>query len=92
MNRRKLKGLNLTSFGRTATIVRQWSNVNDFSYFDICRSDCANSGLTSVARSLDINLDLTETEVVGYLSTVGGCCLCCIRGVLFRALEIHLTS
>ena len=66
-------------------------DVDDFGHLDVGSVDSADSGLTAITGTLDVDLDLSETEVVGYFGTVGGCCLCRIRGVLFGAFEVHLT-
>lgn len=83
--------LNLTTLWGAATIMRQRRDVYYLRDLDAGGMDCADSGLTSITRTLDVDLDLAETEVEGNFGTVGGCCLCRVGSILLVTPEIHLT-
>ena len=72
--------------------MRKRSNVYDFRYFNTCTVDSSDSRLTSVTRSLYEYFYFSQTKIVSYFCTILSCHLGCIRSVLFRTSESHLTS
>ena len=79
-----------TALGRTASVVGQRSNVDNFGHFDTSSVDGADCRFASVAGTFDIGFYLAETEVVGDFSAVLRCHLCGIRSVFLGASEAHL--
>ena len=85
-------GVYSSSLRRTATVVGQRSNVNDFYYFDTSTMAGTDSGFAAVTGTLDISLDLAKTEVVSYLCAILSSHLGSVGGVLLGTTEAHLTS
>ena len=52
--------LHSSSLRRAATVVGQRSYVYDFDYLDTGAMHCADSGLTTVAGTLDVGLHLAQ--------------------------------
>ena len=51
-----------------------------------------DSRLTTITWTLNVCLNLTETEVKGNLGAILGSSLGCIRSILLRSAESHFTS
>ncbi len=84
--------LNATTLRWTATVVRQRCNVNDFSNLNAGSVDGTDSALTTITRTLNISLYLTQTQLESCLSAILSCHLGSVRSVLLRSAESHLTS
>ena len=61
-----------TALRGTATVVRQRSDVDNLGNLDTGTVDGTDGGLTSVARSLDISLHLTQTKVERHFGAILG--------------------
>ena len=72
--------------------MRKRSYIDDFSNFDTGTVYSSNSRLTSVTWTLHICLNLSQTKVVGNLSTILCSHLCCIRSVLLRTSKSHFSG
>ena len=62
--------LHSSSLRRAATVVGQRSYVYDFDYLDTGAMHCADSGLTTVAGTLDVGLHLAQAEIIGHLCAI----------------------
>ena len=65
--------------------------VNDFSNFNTSTVYSSDRGLTAITRTFYISFYLSETQIVCHFSTILCCHLCCIRSILLRTSESHLT-
>ena len=59
-----------TTCRRTATVMGQGRNVDDFDDFDTGTVDGTDSGFTSRAGSFDVYFYFAEAEAVGYFRAV----------------------
>ena len=84
-------GLYTTTVRSAATVMRQWSFIDNLGNLDAGTVDGADSTLATLTRTLHIDLNLTQSHVESNLGAIGGCRLCCIRSVLLRTAETHLT-
>ena len=71
--------------------MRKRCYVNDFSNFNTSTMHGSDSGLTAITRTFHISFYLSKTQVIRNLGAVLCCHLCCIRGILLRTSESHLT-
>ena len=71
-----------TALGRTTSIVRKRSNVNNLGHLDSGSVHKANGSLATVARSLNVCLYFAKSQIVRYFRTILCCHLGCIRSVL----------
>ncbi|EJX04439.1 hypothetical protein EVA_07453 [gut metagenome] len=81
-----------SSLRRTATVVGKRRNVDDFSYCDTSTVNGTDSRFTTVTGTLNICLHLTKTKIESYLSAILSSHLSCVRSVLLRTAEAHLTG
>ena len=84
--------LDLTTLGRAAAIVRQRCHIDNLDNLDTSTMYGTDCRLTSIARTFHICLDLAKTKIVSYLCAVLTSHLSCVRSVLLRTTETHLTS
>lgn len=84
------EGSDATAVGRTAAVVRQWSDVDDLHHFDTCAVNRTDCRFATCAGTFDINFNLTQSKVVSNLCAIGCCSLSCIGSVLLRTAETHL--
>ena len=70
----------------------QRSNVDNLGYLDTCTVAGTDSGLTAVSGTLDISLDLAKAQIISYFRTILGGHLSCVRSVLLRTAETHLSG
>ena len=84
--------LNAAAFGRTAAVVGQRSDVDDFDNFDAGAMDSADGALAAVTGTFDISLHLAQAQVVSGLGAVLSGHLCGVGSVLFAAAEAHLAG
>ncbi len=84
--------LNSTSFRRTTSVMRQRSNVNNLRNLDTGTMHGSDSRLTSVTRTLNVRLYLSQTQVIRNLCAILSCHLCGIRRVLLRTSESHFSG
>ena len=71
--------------------MRQRCNVYDFSYLNPCTMHGTDCRLTAITRTFHVCLYLTQAKVVSYFCAILGSHLGCIRSVLLRATETHLS-
>ena len=81
-----------TTLWRTTTVMWKRCNVDNLSYLDSRSIDGTNGTLTTITRTLYKGLYLTETKLEGNLCAVLSSHLSCVRSVLLRTTESHLTS
>ena len=86
------KFLNSTSFRRTTSVMRQRRNINDFRNLNASTMNSSDSRLTTISRSLDVCLHLSQAQVIRNFCTILCCHLCGIRRVLLRTSESHLSG
>ena len=72
--------------------MRKRSHIRDLFHHDTRRVDGADGGFTTLSGALHIDLNLTQTEVIGDLGTILGNHLGCVRSVLLGTSVSHLTS
>ena len=72
--------------------MRKRSDVDDFFDIDSGSVDGSDSGFSTAAGTLHINLDASQTEVVSDLCAVLSSHLGGVRSVLLRTSETHLTG
>ena len=72
--------------------MRKRSNINNLCYLNTSTVDSSDSRFTTITRTLNVYLHLSQTKIISYLSTILSCHLSCVRSVLLRASETHLTS
>ena len=83
--------LDLTTLRRTAAVVGKRSYVNNLCYLDTAAVYATNCRLTTVTRTLNVCLNLAQTKIESDLAAILCCCLSCVRCVLLRTTEAHLT-
>ena len=84
--------LDTTTLGRTATVVRKRSNIDDLRNLNARGIDGTDSTLTAITRTLNECLHLAKTEVESHLGAILCCHLGSVRSVLLGTAESHLTS
>ncbi len=84
--------LDTTTLGRTATVVRKRSNIDDLRNLNARGIDGTDSTLTAITRTFNECLHLAKTEVESHLGAILSCHLGSVRSVLLGTAESHLTS
>ena len=72
--------------------MRHRSHVNDFGNHDTGIVDGSDSGLTTGTRTLDEDLHLAQTRIVGSLCSILGSNLGRVRSVLLGTSETALSD
>ncbi len=60
----------------------QWSNINNLCYFNTSTMHCTDSRLTTITRTFNISLHLSQTKIECNFRTILSCHLSCIGSVL----------
>ena len=84
--------LNATTLWRTATVMWKRCDVDNLSNLNASGVDGTDGALTTVTRTLNISLYLAKTKLESCLCAILGSHLGCVRSVLLRTAESHLTS
>lgn len=70
--------------------MRKRSDVYDLGHLNSCAVNGADSALATVARTFDVGLNLTQTQIISDLCAILRGHLSGVRCVLLRASEAHL--
>ena len=72
--------------------MRKWSNIDNLDYLNTCTVYGTDSGLAAVTGTLNVCLNLAQTQIVSDLCTILCCHLGGVRSVLLTATETHLAG
>ena len=82
--------LDATTVGRTAPVVGQRRNINDFEHLDTGSVNGTDRRLTAGSGPLHIHLYLAQTHIVSHLGAILSGSLSSIGRIFLRTAETHL--